>query len=584
MKLHQRPAAAAAKEDTRPSGEFELEALRSQNRTMRRELDLLRDALERMPHGMCAFDSDDTLVLANAHYRKIWNLPPEVVRPGATFCEIMDATPGRESIASRERPQPLAGSEGTRWREWQLDDGRIVEIAVSRLADGSCVALHEDVTDQREAQERISFMARHDLLTGLPNRGVLREELERGVAATCRGGTVALLCLDLDRFKPVNDTFGHGTGDALLKQVAERLRECVRETDIVARVGGDEFAVVQRDAVQPEGSAQLARQVIEVMTRPFDVDGHVVHIGTSVGIAVVPGDGVDSETLLRHGDLALYRAKSDGRGQMRYFEASMNEQIGARRVLESDLRQAVAERQFRLAYQPQFDLRDGRLIGVEALLRWPHPQRGMVSPLELIPLAEETGLIVPIGQWVLEQACRDALSWPAHLTVAVNVSAVQFSHSSLVRDFQRALVDTGFPARRLELEITESAMFKDSNAAMTSLHALRDSGVRIALDDFGTGFSSLSHLLSFPFDHLKIDQSFVRDVVERNDLRAIVRGIATLAEGMGMKTTAEGVESAEQLQAVRALGCTAVQGFLLGRPMPADQIKKLIHVAPSAIT
>ena len=325
MKLHQHAAAAAAKEDKRSSTDLELDALRSQNLAMRQELDLLRDAFERIPHGMCAFDSNDTLVLANAHYRKIWNLPPEVVRPGVTFRQIMDATPGRESIASLERPQPLAGSEGMRWREWQLEDGRIVEIAVSRLADGSCVALHEDVTDQRKAQERISFMARHDLLTGLPNRGVLREELERGLAATCCGGTVALLCLDLDRFKPVNDTFGHGAGDALLKQVAERLRGCAGETDIVARVGGDEFAVVQRDAVQPKGSDHLARRIIDVLTRPFDVDGHVVHIGTSVGIAVVPSDGGDSETLLRQGDLALYRAKSDGRGQMRYFEASMNE-------------------------------------------------------------------------------------------------------------------------------------------------------------------------------------------------------------------------------------------------------------------
>ncbi|MEO8057396.1 MAG: EAL domain-containing protein [Burkholderiales bacterium] len=557
------------------------DALRAENRALRRELDLLRDALERMPHGMCAFDSDDILVLANAHYRKIWSLPEEVVRPGATFRQIMDATPGRETAASRERPQPEQGSNGTRWREWGLDDGRIIEIVVSRLADGSCVALHEDVTEQREAQERISFMARHDLLTGLPNRGVLREELERGLAATRRGDTVALLCLDLDRFKPVNDTYGHGAGDALLKQVAQRLRECVRETDIVARVGGDEFAVVQRGAVQPEGSTRLARRIIDVLTRPFDIEGHVVHIGTSVGLAMAPSDGEDSETLLRHGDLALYRAKSDGRGQMSYFEAGMNERVEARRGLETDLRDAITARQFELAYQPCFDLQDGRLVGVEALLRWPHPQRGMVSPAELIPLAEETGLIVPIGQWVLEQACRDALNWPTHLTVAVNVSAVQFARGTVVRDVQRALAETGLPARRLELEITETAMFKDPTAAMAALHTLRDAGVRIALDDFGTGYSSLSHLRSFPFDHLKIDRSFVRDVVERADLRAIVRSMATLAEGMGMQTTAEGVENAEQLAAVRALGCTAVQGFFLGKPMPAAQIGRLIDAAPA---
>ena len=452
---------------------------------------------------------------------------------------------------------------------------------MSRRADGSCVALHEDVTEQRQSQERITFLARHDLLTGLPNRNVLREELERALSATRRGETVALLCLDLDRFKPVNDTYGHGTGDSLLKQVAQRLRECVRETDVVARVGGDEFAVVQRGAAPPEGAARVAARIVEVLNQPFDVDGHVVHIGASVGIALAPGDGTDGETLMRHADMALYQAKSDGRAQMRFFEAGMNERIDARRGLENDIRQALADRQFELAYQPRFDLRDGRLVGVEALLRWHHPQRGNVPPSDLIPLAEETALIVPIGQWVLEQACQDAQAWPMHLTVAVNVSPVQFARGAVVRDVNRALAQTGLPARRLELEITESAIFKDPAAALAALHELRGSGVRIALDDFGTGYSSLSHLRSFPFDHLKIDRSFVRDVVDREDLRAIVRSVTTLAEGLGMQTTAEGVETAEQLDAVRALGCSAVQGYHLGRPMPAAQIGRLIDAAPS---
>lgn len=557
------------------------DALRAENEALRRELGLLRDALERLPHGMCAFDTHDVLVLANAHYRQIWGLPPEVVRPGTRFREIMDATPGRETAASRARPQPAPGTEGTRWREWQLDDGRFIEIVVSRRADGSCVALHEDVTEQRQSQERITFLARHDLLTGLPNRNVLREELERALSGTRRGETVALLCLDLDRFKPVNDTYGHGTGDSLLKQVAQRLRECVRETDVVARVGGDEFAVVQRGAAPPEGAARVAARIVEVLNQPFDVDGHVVHIGSSVGIALAPGDGTDGETLMRHADMALYQAKSDGRAQMRFFEAGMNERIDARRGLENDIRQALAERQFELAYQPRFDLRDGRLVGVEALLRWHHPQRGNVPPSDLIPLAEETALIVPIGQWVLEQACQDAQAWPMHLTVAVNVSPVQFARGTVVRDVNRALAQTGLPARRLELEITESAIFKDPAAALAALHELRGSGVRIALDDFGTGYSSLSHLRSFPFDHLKIDRSFVRDVVDREDLRAIVRSVTTLAEGLGMQTTAEGVETAEQLDAVRALGCSAVQGYHLGRPMPAAQIGRLIDAAPS---
>ncbi|WP_341890455.1 EAL domain-containing protein [Variovorax sp. YR752] len=561
--------------DTPSSPAEEALALCAENDSLRRELDLLHDALERMPRGMCAFDGNDRLLLANAHYRNLWSLPEQVTRRGSTFRQIMDATPGRETAASRNQPLPPPGTAGVRWREWQLDDGRIIEIVVSRRADGSCVALHDDVTEQRKAQERISFLARHDLLTGLPNRAVLREELERGLAANRRGESLALLCLDLDRFKPVNDTYGHAVGDALLRQVAERLRDCVRETDIVARMGGDEFAVVQRGALQPDVSTRLARRIIDVLTRPFEVDGHVVHIGTSVGVAMAPTDGEDSETLLRHADLALYRAKSDGRGQLSYFEPGMNQRVEARRGLENALREAITAQRLELAYQPRYAADDQRLLGVEALLRWNHPQRGAIAPGEFVPLAEETGLIVPIGRFVLERACRDAMAWPAHMTVAVNVSAVQFARGTLVADVTHALAESGLSARRLELEITESTMLKDPTRVLGALHTLRERGVRIAMDDFGTGYSSLSHLRSFPFDHLKIDRSFVRDVAERSDLQAIIRGIATLAQGMGMQTTAEGVETLDQQAAVRSLGCDAIQGFLLARPMPADAIGRL---------
>ncbi|EHR73501.1 diguanylate cyclase (GGDEF) domain-containing protein [Burkholderiales bacterium JOSHI_001] len=556
------------------------DALRASNAALRSELELLRDALERMPHGMCAFDGQDRLVLANAHYRKIWCLPDEVVRPGATFRQIMDATPGRETAASRSRPPPPPGSEGTRWREWQLDDGRLIEIVVSRRGDGSCVALHEDVTDQRQAQERISFLARHDLLTGLPNRGVLREAIERALADTRRGEAMALLCLDLDRFKPVNDIYGHAAGDALLKQVAQRLRDNVREVDTVARLGGDEFAVVQRGGEQPAASSRLAQRIIKALNRPFEVKGHVVHIGTSVGIALAPHDGSDPETLQRNADLALYGAKSDGRSTLRYFEPAMNERIEARRGLENDLRRAIDERQFVLAYQPRFDLQSGALVGVEALLRWQHPQRGLVPPGDFIALAKETGLIVPIGRWVLEQACRDALAWPGHVAVAVNVSAVQFLRGAVLPDLAHALAATGLPPRRVELEITESTMIKDATAVRSVLHQVREQGVRVALDDFGTGFSSLSHLRSFPFDHIKIDRSFVRDAPQRPDLRAIIRGVAAMASGMNMQTTIEGVETEEQFQAVQALGCDAVQGYLFARPMPAQALAQLFSGPP----
>jgi diguanylate cyclase (GGDEF)-like protein len=556
------------------------DALRAQNAALQSELELLREALERMPHGICAFDGQDRLVLANAHYRDIWALPDEVVRRGATFRQIMDVTPGRETAASRSRPPPEPGSEGTREREWQLDDGRLIEIRVARRADGSCVALHEDVTEKRLTQERISFLARHDLLTGLPNRGVLREEIERALADHRRGETLALLCLDLDRFKPVNDTYGHAVGDALLKQVALRLRECVREVDIAARLGGDEFAVVVRGGEQPNGATRLARRIIEALGRPFEVQGHAVHIGASVGIALAPHDGADAETLQRNADLALYGAKSEGRGTLRYFEPRMNERIEARRGMENDLRRALDEGQFVLAYQPRFDLTCGGVVGVEALLRWHHPQRGTVPPGEFITVAEETGLIVPIGRWVLEQACRDALAWPTHVVVAVNVSAVQFVRGTVLPDVMHALAATGLPSRRLELEITESTMFKDTTAVLAAMHVLREQGVRFAMDDFGTGFSSLSHLRSFPFDHLKIDRSFVRDAPERPDLCAIIRGVAVLAEGMNMRTTVEGVETVEQLKAVQSLGCNAVQGFLFARPMPAKAVAQVIAVPP----
>lgn len=558
----------------------DVQRLREENEALRLELDLLRDALERMPHGMCAFDSADRLVLANAHYRGIWRLPDEVTRRGTSFRTIMEATPGRETAASRSQPQPEPGSEGTRWREWQLDDGRIIEIVVSRRHDGSCVALHEDVTEKRRAQERIQFLARHDLLTGLPNRGVLREEIERALAGNRRGEALALLTLDLDRFKPVNDTYGHAAGDALLQQVALRLRDCARKTDLVSRLGGDEFAVIQRGGLQPKGSTRLATRVIEALMRPFEIDGQPIHIGTSIGIALAPKDGADAETLLRHADLALYRAKSSGRGEFSYFEPAMNEQLEARRGLENDLRRALADDGLDLHYQPRFDASDGTIMGVEALLRWQHPHRGMIPPSDFIPLAEETGLIVPIGRWVLERACRDALNWPSHVSVAINLSAVQFRRGTVERDVLHALATTGLPARRLELEMTESAMLEDASSVLGVLYALREKGVRIALDDFGTGFSSLSQLRSFPFDHLKIDRSFIRDAPARSDLRAIIRSTATLAASLGMQSTAEGVETVDQLEIVKSLGCTAVQGFLFSRPLAGKDLITLFARGP----
>ena len=541
---------------------------------------MLRDALERLPHGMSAFDGADRLVLANARYREIWSLPLQAVRPGIGFAEIIKLTKGSETESSRLQPPPAPGSEGTRRREWLLDNGRLVEVVVSRLADGSCVALHDDVTALRAAQSRISFMARHDLLTGLPNRAVLREDLERAFSRNKRGEELALLCLDLDRFKPVNDTLGHAAGDALLRQVAERLLACARESDLVVRLGGDEFALVQFGTAQPASSTVLARRLIDAMAQPFDLDGHTVHIGTSIGIAVAPFDGDNPETLMRNADLAMYRAKSEGRGTLRYFEPEMDARMRERRGLEADLRQALARGEFALDYQPQFDTDSRSVVGVEALLRWHHPQRGLVSPIDFIGLAEETLQIVPIGHWVLQQACRDALAWPTDVRVAVNVSALQFRDGSLLHSVLTALKASGLPPRRLELEITETVLARDAQQALATLHDLRSRGVRVAMDGFGTGYSSLRNLRSFPFDRIKIDRSFVRDAATNPDTQTIIHAIAALGRGLRMQITVSGVETPEQLRAVRAQGCTEIQGFLYSRPRPAADIPGLIETLP----
>ena len=420
---------------------------------------------------------------------------------------------------------------------------------------------------------RIAFLAHHDALTGLPNRLMFHERLEDALAQGGRMGGIALLCLDLDHFKQVNDTLGHPAGDMLLKAVAGRLLRCVREGDVVARLGGDEFAVLLRGAGPAEHASGLARRIVETLGAPYDLGGDQAVVGASVGIAVATSALCSADMLLRSADLALYRAKADGRGSFCLFESSMDEQMRARRAIERDLRNALARNEFTLFYQPVFHLRDQRVSGFEALLRWRHPDRGLVSPAEFIPLAEELGLIVPVGEWVLAQACADAATWPNEMGVAVNLSPVQFHSPGLVAAVRQALRMSGLPAHRLELEITESALLQNSKAVLATLHELRGLGLRTALDDFGTGYSSLSYLRSFPFDKLKIDQSFVREVTHRPDCRAIVRSVLGLSRELGMTTTAEGVETEDQLDQIFRDGCTEVQGFLFDRPRPAGDIR-----------
>jgi diguanylate cyclase (GGDEF)-like protein len=436
--------------------------------------------------------------------------------------------------------------------------------------------LQEETAERARAEALVTHMAHHDALTLLPNRVRFRESLQQDLLRARPEQPIAVLCLDLDDFKAVNDTLGHPIGDALLKSVAQRLARCLHETDTVARLGGDEFAIVQVSGAQPVAATVLAQHLIETLAEPFEVEGHSVVIGTSIGMALAPNDGSDPDELLKNADMALYRAKAEGRGTYRFFEAKMDADMQARRLLEVDLRGALARNEFEVHYQALVDLASAKLNGFEALLRWRHPQRGLVSPAQFIPLAEEIGIIAPIGAWVLRQACTDAAGWPGELTVAVNLSPVQFKSKTLSLDVVAALGASGLPARRLELEITEAVMLQDTETTLATLNELKALGARISMDDFGTGYSSLSYLRKFPFDKIKIDQSFIRDLASRPESLAIVRAVAGLGSTLGIATTAEGVETMEQLRAVRAEGCTQVQGFLLGRPKPASLIPAML--------
>lgn len=423
------------------------------------------------------------------------------------------------------------------------------------------------------AHQEVHLLAHHDVVTGLGNRVLFRQRLEQGLAYVKRTGrATAVLYLDLDRFKDVNDSYGHQMGDELLKVVAKRLRACTQELDVVTRLGGDEFAILRSGVSRYYDCAQLATHIINAVSEPYSIEGQEIVIGTSIGIATAAEGDVPPDQLLKQADMALYRAKADGRGTFRFFEPEMDEQFQARRALETDLRKALANKEFQLFYQPQVNIEANEISGFEALLRWHHPERGMISPAEFIPVAEDIGLISGMGEWVIEQACRDAEAWPNSVKVSVNLSPVQFRNKGLIQSVRRALAQSGLDPQRLELEITETVLLQDNEAILTTLHELRRRGVRIAMDDFGTGYSSLSYLRSFPFDKIKIDQSFVREMSSRADCLVIVQSIAGLGAGLGMPTVAEGVETEEQLLQIRTAGCTEAQGYLFGRPKPVGEL------------
>jgi diguanylate cyclase (GGDEF)-like protein len=535
-------------------------------------------ALHNMSQGLCMFDADANLVVCNERYLEMYELSRDVVVPGMNLRAILlhrkecGNFVGDPDVYVQELRAAIAKGD-VQTQLVQPGDGRNISIVNRAMANGGWVATHEDITERTRAEEKIRHMARHDSLSGLANRAAFRDEMELTLKRVRRGQAIAVMCLDLDHFKNVNDTLGHEIGDKLLCAAAKRLKDVVRETDMIARLGGDEFAVLQTGLERPEAAGSLAQRIITSINQPYDLDGHQVVVSTSIGIAISPGDGNTTDQLLRNADMALYRAKSDGRSTYRYFEPEMDQQLQARRALEIDLRNAITNGEFQLFYQPQVDAVTEAITGCEALLRWKSPTRGMVPPGEFIPLAEEIGLIVPIGEWVLKQACCEAATWPGAVRVAVNLSPAQFKSRSVMQSVINALAVSGLDAARLELEITESVLLHDNEATLATLHQLRGFGIKISMDDFGTGYSSLSYLRSFPFDKIKIDRSFIKDISEKGDCAAIVKAVAGLGKGLGIATTAEGVETAEQLRQVRSEGCTEVQGYFFSAPQPAEALR-----------
>ena len=548
-------------------------------------------ALTNIGQGLCIYDRHERLVVANARYCEMSGLTPDEAQPGASFREMLARSHASGNFADLAVEDVYASRMRrilTRTAATVIEEprpGLVLRIQVEPLADGGRLAILDDITAHRKAEQTAAFLARHDVLTGLPNRVMLRDRLEQDLAKASRGQPFAVMLMDLDRFKDVNDLLGHPAGDRLLQLAGERMQACVREVDLVARLGGDEFAVVIAEAVLPDGAGRVAERVTAAFADPFELgapgdDGRPglrrTTVSVSIGIAVAPGDGAAADALLRHADMALHRAKAEHRGTARFFEQAMDASHLARRQAEHDLRLALERDEFRVFYQPLVSLQTGAVVAFEALLRWRHPARGLVPPVEFIPLAEETGLILPMGEWVVRTACRDAAAWPSAIGVAVNLSAVQFRNPSLVQTIQAALAVSGLAAARLESEITESVLLHDSPGTLAMLHALRALGVRIAMDDFGTGYSSLSYLHSFPFDKIKIDRMFIRDVLDRAISGAIVRAIAGLGASLGIATTAEGVETQEQLARLRLDGCTEVQGYLFSRPVPVGEARALL--------
>ncbi len=545
-----------------------------------RQKRLLDAALENMSQGLCMHDAKGRMVLFNERYCTMNGRPPASLR-GSSMLDLLRYHKARGEFD--DDPEAYVAKLMAKMREGktssmllELGNGQTLRVVDHPMRDGGWISTLEDITEWREAQAQIAYMAGHDALTDLANRRLFHERLQLALQRVGRKEQVTVLCLDLDHFKDVNDALGHPVGDDLLREVASRITACVRKEDTVARLGGDEFAIVQVNEAKPSEVGAFATRLVEVLSAPYNIREHQIIIGASIGISMAPNDSTDADQLLKNADLALYRAKADGRGTFRFFEAGMDARAQARRLMTLELRTALQRGEFELYYEPIYDIEASRIICFEALIRWNHPIRGLVPPADFIPIAEETGLIVPIGEWVLRQACVTAANWPQTIGVSVNLSPAQFKSRNLVTSIVAALSEAGLAPQRLELEITESVLLQDGEIALAVLHKLREHGVRICMDDFGTGYSSLSYLRSFPFDKIKIDQSFVSDLASRGDSMAIVRAVTGLGKSLSIATTAEGVETPEQLALLRLEGCTQAQGYLFSEAKSAADVAKML--------
>ena len=535
-------------------------------------------AINNMPLGLSMFDAQGRLLVCNKTYAHMYDLPDHLTRAGALHLALWEhrTRRGAKHVADGVTlGRPTFDPSASMLIEFGSE--RIISVARQPLRGGGWVSLHEDITQRCQQEREITHLARHDPLTTLANRAFFRDRLQQALQRLVRGQGFAVLCLDLDKFKAVNDTLGHPVGDALLKQVSERLTNCVRQGDLVARLGGDEFAIIQANVREAEQTETLASRIVEKISAPYDIDGQRVEISTSIGITLAPRDGADADQLMKQADLALYRTKTHGRRGYSFFKPEMNDKIEVRRTFETDLRKALEKEELELFYQPIVSLKTQKVAGLEALLRWTHPARGVIPPSEIVDVAEEMGIIADLGAWALRSACIRTARWPAPVKVAINLSPLQI-RQNLVEVVLHALADSGLSPDRLELEITESVLLQDSHNTIAVLHQLRQLGVRIAMDDFGTGYGSLNYLRGFPFDKIKIDRSFVGDIERSEEAKAMSQTIVALGRGLGMETVAVGIENFEQLRIMRDLGCTQAQGYYFSPAVPARDIQQLFDV------